>query len=70
MKTTFILGAGFSKAAGIPIQAELAEQMLSVSFDSPLDKVITKAITEYLSEVFGYKTGCRISVNGRYVYRD
>jgi hypothetical protein len=57
MKTTFILGAGFSKAAGIPIQAELAEQMLSVRFDSPLDKVITKAITEYLSEVFGYQTG-------------
>lgn len=55
--TTFILGAGFSKNAGIPLQSEFSELLLSNQFDGRIDLVITKAIKSYLSDVFGWQEG-------------
>jgi len=56
-KVTFILGAGFSKCAELPVQAEFASLLTSEVFDSPIDKLITKAIKDFLRDVFGWKEG-------------
>jgi NAD-dependent SIR2 family protein deacetylase len=50
----FILGAGFSKCAGLPIQSEFTNLILSNNFDGPLEKEITKNIETFLYDIFGY----------------
>lgn len=57
--TVFILGAGFSKLAGIPVQAEFAELLVSEEFDSQINKTITKALKTFLKDVFGWRNGAR-----------
>ena len=54
-KTTFILGAGFSKCADLPIQAEFSPLITSREFDSIIDQSITNIIKEFLKEVFGWQ---------------
>lgn len=54
-KVAFILGAGFSKCADLPVQAEFSSLLTSDEFDTPIDKVITKAIKDFLKDVFGWK---------------
>lgn len=54
-KTCFILGAGFSKCADLPIQAEFSTLITSQEFDSVIDKGITKIIKDFLESVFGWK---------------
>lgn len=56
-KIAFILGAGFSKCADLPVQAEFSTLITSEEFDSNIDKVITKAIKDFLQDVFGWKAG-------------
>ncbi|MBA7666992.1 hypothetical protein ES703_75077 [subsurface metagenome] len=53
--TVFILGAGFSKCADLPIQSEFSSLLTSREFDTEIDKVITGAIKEFLEDVFGWK---------------
>ena len=55
--TTFVLGAGFSKCADLPLQADFSPLMLSDEFATPLDKVITRALKQFLREVFGWRPG-------------
>lgn len=55
--TAFILGAGFSKCAGIPIQAEFSSLLLSDEFSSKLDLAITKNLSTFLKDVFGWRCG-------------
>jgi hypothetical protein len=55
--TVFILGAGFSRCAGIPIQAEFASLLLSDEFSSELDKAITRTLRGLLNDVFGWRDG-------------
>jgi len=50
----FILGAGFSKCAGLPIQSEFTNLILSNNFDGPLEKEITENIETFLYDIFGY----------------
>ncbi len=52
--TAFVLGAGFSRSANLPVQAELEAQLLSEEFHDPIDRVITAALKEFLDEVFGW----------------
>lgn len=54
-KITFILGAGFSKCSGLPVQSEFSSLITSDVFNSEIDKVITKAIKKFLQDVFGWK---------------
>ena len=56
-KVAFILGAGFSKCAGLPVQSEFSSLLTSDLFDSKIDLVITKAIKEFLRDIFGWKIG-------------
>ena len=58
ISTVFIIGAGFSKCAGIPIQAEFSSLLLADEFSSELDKAITSTLKDFLKDVFGWREGC------------
>lgn len=51
----FILGAGFSKCADLPVQSEFSSLLTSNEFDTEIDKVITVAIKTFLKDVFGWQ---------------
>jgi hypothetical protein len=53
--TTFILGAGFSKNSGLPLQSDFASLLFANSFRSDLDIEITKIIKQFLKTVFGWE---------------
>jgi hypothetical protein len=50
----FILGAGFSKCAGLPVQAAFSSLLTSDEFNNEIDIAITKAIKDFLKYVFGW----------------
>jgi hypothetical protein len=54
-KVAFILGAGFSKCADLPVQAEFSSLLTSDEFDTPIDTVVTGAIKQFLEDVFGWR---------------
>ena len=56
-KTTFILGAGFSKCADVPVQAEISPLFISAEFDSPIDTAITGIIKDFMKNIFGWQDG-------------
>lgn len=51
-----ILGAGFSKCAGLPLTSELSQFLLGDAFTTDLDKIISAAIREFLENTFYWKT--------------
>lgn len=55
--TTFVLGAGFSKCADLPLQAEFASLLFADEFDAELDLAITQVIKDFLTNVFGWREG-------------
>lgn len=57
MATTFILGAGFSKCSGLPIQSEFSSLLLADEFSSGLDLAITRIIKRFVKDVFGWREG-------------
>ena len=59
-KVAFILGAGFSKCAEVPIQAEFSPLLTSEEFDAPVDLSITSIIKDFLISSFGWKEGREI----------
>lgn len=59
-KVAFILGAGFSKCADVPVQAGLTPLLVSEEFNTPLDKVVTNLICDFLKFVFGWQPGNKI----------
>lgn len=59
-KTAFILGAGFSKCADLPVQSEFSTLITSDEFNTDIDKVITTAIKDFLKGVFGWTAGKEI----------
>lgn len=59
-KVAFILGAGFSKCAELPIQAEFSPLLTSRDFNSPADVLITGIISNFLEKVFGWQEGREI----------
>jgi hypothetical protein len=59
-KVAFILGAGFSKCAELPVQAEFSPLLTSEDFNSPTDILITEIISNFLKETFGWKKGREI----------
>ncbi len=54
---TVLLGAGFSKCADLPLQNEFSSLLLSEEFDTEIDVTITRAIKDYLVDIFGWKEG-------------
>src|SRR5207302_1082368 len=56
MTTAVILGAGFSKCAELPTQAEFFDLLLAPELSqTPLQKCITGVIQQFLAEVFGWR---------------
>lgn len=56
-RVAIILGAGFSKNAGLPLQREFSRMLVGSDFCDPIDRVITGAITEFLLKVFHWQLG-------------
>ncbi len=54
-KVVFILGAGFSKCADLPVEAEFSALLTSTEFDSDIDLAVTKSIKRFLLDVFGWR---------------
>jgi len=52
-----VLGAGFSKCAGVPCQSEFSSRLLSPHFGSEIDQAITRTLSGFLKDVFGWKDG-------------
>lgn len=58
MPTAIILGAGFSKCAGLPTQNEFFDLLLAPELSqTPLHRCITQVIEEFLGDVFGWTPG-------------
>jgi hypothetical protein len=58
MATAIIVGAGFSKCAGLPTQNEFFDLLLAPELSqTPLQKCITDVIEQFLRDVFGWSTG-------------
>lgn len=56
MNTTVILGAGFSKNSGIPIQSEIPEYLISDEVET-FEGCISKVLERFLNNTFGYRKG-------------
>jgi NAD-dependent SIR2 family protein deacetylase len=54
MKTTLILGAGFSKNSGIPIQSEIPALLLAPGLQTSLEKGLVEVLANFLKNVFGW----------------
>lgn len=54
-KIAVIVGAGFSKNSGIPLQNEFSDKILSNRFNRGIDKVVTEIIKEFLVFTFNYE---------------
>ncbi len=59
-KVAFILGAGFSKCAELPVQAEFSPLVTSEDYNSPADLLITEIISNFFKDAFGWKKGREI----------
>jgi hypothetical protein len=53
--TTFVLGAGFSRCADLPLQNEFSALLVSDEFDGELNEAITDGLREFLKGAFGWK---------------
>ncbi|AUG57367.1 hypothetical protein [Acetivibrio saccincola] len=56
-KTTVILGAGFSKNSGVPVQTEFSNYLVESYAIGDFDKAVSKIIKRYIKNVFGYSKG-------------
>jgi len=53
--TAIILGAGFSKSAGLPLASEMSQHMFDSSFSGVLDMAISSNIRTFLATTFGWE---------------
>lgn len=57
-KNVFIVGAGFSKNAGLPIQSEFTELMLAaVNHKTGMRRRLMPDLADFVREIFGYSSG-------------
>lgn len=54
MKATLILGAGFSKNSGIPVQQEIPELLIKEASDSEFEHAVSSVIKRFLKDIFGW----------------
>ncbi len=57
MKTAVILGAGFSKNSGIPIQSEIPGLLISYEKEESFENYISRVIENFIKDTFGYTGG-------------
>jgi NAD-dependent SIR2 family protein deacetylase len=54
MKTTVILGAGFSKNSGVPLQSEIPELLIKYGRDEEFEDAISLLLRRFMKDIFGY----------------
>ena len=57
MRAAVILGAGFSKNSGLPVQSEIPELLIEYQQDNPFENNISKIIEGFYVDVFGFSRG-------------
>ena len=55
-RVAVILGAGFSSCADLPLQKAFSRDLLTNDQDNSLDRIINRAIEDFLEFTFGWKT--------------
>lgn len=55
MKTTIILGAGFSKNAGLPVQSEIPQFIIKNTIDNEFEVAVSNIIETFIKDVFNSK---------------
>jgi len=54
MKAAVILGAGFSKNSGIPVQSEIPQYLVGNDEDNEFERAVSSILEKYMKNVFGY----------------
>lgn len=57
MKAVVILGAGFSKNSGLPVQSEIPELLIKDQCDNPFENNVSHIIERFYEDVFGFSRG-------------
>lgn len=57
MKAVVILGAGFSKNSGLPVQSEIPDLLIKNQSDDPFENNISQIIERFYEDVFGFSRG-------------
>lgn len=57
MRATVILGAGFSKNSGLPVQAEIPELLIENQKDNQFENAISHIIKGFYEDTFGFSRG-------------
>ncbi len=57
MRVAVILGAGFSKNSGLPVQSEIPGLLIENQEDNPFETNISQAIQRFYEDVFGFSEG-------------
>ncbi|MCX7746724.1 MAG: hypothetical protein N2645_07525 [Clostridia bacterium] len=56
MRAVVILGAGFSKNSGLPVQTEISALLLEKAEHTAFEAAVTRAITRFMEDIFGYRS--------------
>jgi hypothetical protein len=54
MADLFILGAGFSRNAGLPVQSEFTERLIHAGTDKDQTKIVVPFLRDFIAEAFGH----------------
>lgn len=57
MRAAVILGAGFSKNSGLPVQAEIPELLIEKQKDNDFENAISHIIKKFYEDTFGFSNG-------------
>ena len=57
MRAAVILGAGFSKNSGLPVQYEIPELLIENKEDNSFENFVSQIIEEFYEDVFGFSKG-------------
>lgn len=57
MRAAVVLGAGFSKNSGLPVQSEIPELLIENKQDNRFEDSISKTIRRFYEDIFGFSKG-------------
>lgn len=57
MRVVVILGAGFSKNSGLPVQAEIPELLIESQCDDVFENALSQIIKRFYEDIFGFSKG-------------
>lgn len=57
MQATVVLGAGFSRNSGIPVQSQIPELLLNYKAENEFEMAVSSVLKQFVRDVFGYDGG-------------